>query len=170
MRFPRLREPAIRYAREGFVVDSFRSASIDGSKRRLARFETSNRIFLPNGAAPPVGSTFLQPELARTLQAISDSGPVVFYQGWIADSIVAEMNRGGGIISRADLATYQPVWRDPITITYRGRTIYSMAPSSSGGVTMAELLNILEGFSPLPPFPSGDHGPPLIESMRPAFM
>jgi gamma-glutamyltranspeptidase/glutathione hydrolase len=162
-------EPAIRYARDGFTVDSFRSASIAAAQSRLAQFEPSSRQFLPNGAAPPAGSVFVQPVLARTLQAIADSGAAAFYQGWIADSIVAEMERGGGIISKADLAGYRPIWRDPITITYRGYTIYSMAPSSSGGVTMAEILNILEGFHPLPPFASAEHVHLLAESMRRAF-
>jgi gamma-glutamyltranspeptidase/glutathione hydrolase len=165
-----LLKPAIRFARDGFVIDSFRNSSISGSKRRLSKFEASNRQFLPNGDAPPIGTTFLQPDLARTLQAIADSGPGVFYQGWIADSIVAEMGRGAGIITKADLAAYRPIWRDPITITYRDHTIYSMAPSSSGGVTMAELLNILEGFSPLPAFGSAEHVHLLAESMRRAFM
>jgi gamma-glutamyltranspeptidase/glutathione hydrolase len=170
MTLAQLMEPAIRYARDGFVVDSFRSASITASQNRLAQFETSSRQFLPNGAAPPAGSVLLQPVLARTLQAIADSGPAAFYQGWIADSITAEMERGGGIMTKADLADYRPVWRDPITITYRGYTIYSMAPSSSGGVTMAEILNILEGFHPLPPFASAEHVHLLAESMRRAFM
>jgi gamma-glutamyltranspeptidase/glutathione hydrolase len=163
-------EPALRYARDGFVIDSFRSGSIDGSKKRLSRFETSTAQFLPGGAPPPIGSTFVQADLARTLQAISDSGPQAFYQGWIADSIVGEMTRGNGIITREDLAGYKPIWRDPITISYRGYTIYSMAPSSSGGVTMAELLNILEGYNPLPAFGSAEHVHLLTESMRRAFM
>ena len=163
-------EPAVRYARDGFPIDSFRRASLNGSKRRLALFETSAQQFLPDGDAPAVGATFVQADLARTLQAIADSGPRIFYEGWIADSIVGEMQRGSGIIARSDLAVYQPVWREPITISYRGYTVYSMAPSSSGGVTMAEILNILEGFAPLPAFASAEHVHLLAESMRRAFM
>ena len=79
------------------------------------------------------------------------------------------MERGGGLISRDDLAAYRAVWRDPITISYRGHTIYSMPPASSGGVTMGEILNIMEGYDPLPPFGS----PALLhreaEAMRRAF-
>ncbi len=167
---PILVEPALKYARDGFPLDSFRNASINGSRRRLSLFEASTRQFLVDGQAPPTGTQFIQADLARTLQTISDSGAAAFYHGWIADSIVAEMARGGGIIAKSDLAGYEPVWRDPITISYRGHTIYSMAPSSSGGVTMAELLNIMEGFSPLPAFGSAEHVHILTESMRRAFM
>ena len=62
------------------------------------------------------------------------------------------MARGGGLITREDLAGYKAIWRDPIRISYRGYTIFSMAPASSGGVTMGEILNVMEGYSPLPPF------------------
>lgn len=164
-------EPAVRLARDGFVLDSFRYRSINGSRNRLKRFEASRRQFLlANDSSPPPGSTLVQSDLARTLQAIADSGPRVFYQGYLADLIVAEMERGRGLVSKEDLAAYQPVWRDPITITYRGHTIYTMAPSSSGGVTMAEILNILEGYDPLPPFGSAEHAHLLTESMRRAFI
>ncbi len=87
----------------------------------------------------------------------------------MADLIVAEMERGGGLISHEDLASYRAIWREPIAIQYRGYTIYSMPPASSGGVTMGEILNIMEGYDPLPPFGS----PRLVhleaEAMRRAF-
>jgi len=86
------------------------------------------------------------------ISAIAAGGPAVFYAGWVADSIVAEMERGGGLITHEDLAAYRPFWRDPITFTYRGHTIHSMAPSSSGGITLALMLNMLEGTDSLPPF------------------
>jgi gamma-glutamyltranspeptidase/glutathione hydrolase len=164
----RLIAPSIRLAREGFVVDSARSRSI-GGESRLARFPASAAQFLPGGAPPPPGSLFRQPDLARTLQAIADSGPRAFYEGSIADLIVAEMARGGGIISKADLAAYRPLWREPIVIRYRGHTIYSMPPASSGGVTMGETLNILEGFDPLPGFGTAGQVHLTAEAMRRAF-
>jgi len=79
------------------------------------------------------------------------------------------MERGGGLISHADLAAYRAIWREPIVLTYRGYTIYSMPPASSGGTTIGEILNIMEGFAPLPPF-----GSPILlhreaEAMRRAF-
>ncbi len=162
-------EPAIRLASEGFVVDSFRNRSIRGDSSRLVLFEGSRNSFLPNGAPPEVGSTLQQPDLAGTLIRIQDSGAAGFYHGMTADLIVAEMQRGGGLISKADLAAYQAIWREPIKISYRGNTIYSMPPASSGGVTMAEILNILEGFGPLPPFGSPELLHLEAEAMRRAF-
>ncbi|HEV8358169.1 MAG TPA: gamma-glutamyltransferase [Gemmatimonadales bacterium] len=163
-------EPAVRLARLGFVVDSARSHSIDSDRERLYLFSASRAQFLPAGRAPAIGTRLRQPDLARTLGLIRDRGAAGFYRGRTAGLIVAEMARSGGLISRADLAGYRARWREPISIRYRGYTIYSMPPASSGGVTMAEILNIMEGFGPLPPFGS----PALLhresEAMRRAFM
>jgi gamma-glutamyltranspeptidase/glutathione hydrolase len=162
--------PAIRLARDGFALDDDRAGGLRGARRRLARFEASRAQFLGDDTVPPtVGNLLVQPDLAHTLTAISDGGPDAFYRGSIADSIVAEMERGGGLITHADLAAYRPIWREPIAIHYRGYTIYSMAPSSSGGVTMAEILNILEGYDPLPAFGSAAHLHLLAEAMRRGF-
>jgi gamma-glutamyltranspeptidase / glutathione hydrolase len=162
-------DPAIRLAREGFQIDAYRSESIADDSARLALFPASLTSFLPGGRRPEPGSTLRQPDLGATLEAIRDSGSAGFYRGRVAELIVAEMARGGGLISLEDLAGYRAVWRTPITISYRGYTIYSMPPASSGGVTMGEILNIMEGYSPLPPFGS----PALIhreaEAMRRAF-
>jgi gamma-glutamyltranspeptidase/glutathione hydrolase len=135
-------QPAIRLARDGFVVDSGLASSVRSSERVRA-FAGAERFF-PGGDPLATGARLVQPELARTLQAIAERGPAGFYDGWVADSLVAEMRRGGGIITRADLAGYRPVERRPIRTTYRGFTLLAMPPSSSGGVTMAESLNILE--------------------------
>jgi gamma-glutamyltranspeptidase / glutathione hydrolase len=163
-------EPAIRLARDGFVVDEYRSRSIADDSARLALFPASRASFLPGGAPPAPGTVLRQPDLASTLEAIRDHGADGFYRGRVADLIVAEMERGGGLISREDLAGYRAIWRDPITITYRGYSIYSMPPASSGGVTMGEILNIMEGYDPLPRFGS----PALMhleaEAMRRAFI
>ncbi|HXE57958.1 MAG TPA: gamma-glutamyltransferase [Gemmatimonadales bacterium] len=162
-------EPAIALARDGFVVDSVRSRSIDSDRERLYLFAASRRQFLPGGKAPAPGSVLRQPDLARTLEAIRDSGAAGFYRGWVADSIVAEMERSGGIISHEDLANYRAIWREPVVIRYRGHTIYSMPPASSGGVTMAQILNIMEGYDPLPPFGSTALMHLEAEAMRRAF-
>jgi gamma-glutamyltranspeptidase/glutathione hydrolase len=162
-------EPAIRLARDGFEVDEYRSRSIGEDSARLALFPASRATFLPNDQPPPQGSTFRQPELAGTLEAVRDSGSAGFYRGRVADLIVAEMERGGGLISHEDLAAYRTIWRDPIEISYRGHTIYSMPPASSGGVTMGEILNIMEGYSPLPPFGSVALVHREAEAMRRAF-
>ncbi len=162
-------EPAVRLALDGFVVDDYRSRSIGDDSARLALFPASRASFLPDGAPPAPGSVFRQPDLGVTLEAIRDHGADGFYRGQVADLIVSEMERGGGLITHADLEAYRAIWRDPITITYRGHTIYSMAPASSGGITMGEILNIMEGYGPLPPF-----GAPALmhleaEAMRRAF-
>jgi gamma-glutamyltranspeptidase/glutathione hydrolase len=161
--------PAIRLARDGFVVDEYRSESIREDSSRLSRFPASLATFLPAGRAPAPGTTLVQPELAATLESIRTHGAAGFYQGTVADLIVAEMERGGGLITHADLTAYRAIWREPVEISYRGHTIYSMPPASSGGVTMGEILNIMEGYDPLPPFGT----PALVhreaEAMRRAF-
>ena len=163
-------EPAIRLARDGFLIDEYRSASIADDTTRLRRFPASAAQFLPGGAPPPVGSTLRQPDLARTLAAIRDRREAGFYRGWVADSLVAEMRRGGGIITHADLLGYRPLWKVPLRFTYRGYTLLVMPPVSSGGVTLAMILNQMEGFPSLPPFGSA----PLLhreaEVMRRAYI
>ncbi|UCF39609.1 MAG: gamma-glutamyltransferase, partial [Gemmatimonadota bacterium] len=98
-------EPAIRLARDGFALDERRVEAIESAADRLRLFQASREQFLlPDGSVPAPGHLLVQPDLARTLQAIADSGARAFYEGGIADLIVAEMERGGGLISREDLA------------------------------------------------------------------
>jgi gamma-glutamyltranspeptidase/glutathione hydrolase len=138
-------EPAIGLA-EGLEVSADVAGSLAGAERRLARYESSRATFFPGGAAPAAGDVFRQPDLARTLGRIRDKGAEGFYLGETADLIVAEMARGGGLISLEDLAGYEAVWRDPVTFRYRGHTIYSMSPPSSGGATLALMAHMLEGY------------------------
>jgi gamma-glutamyltranspeptidase/glutathione hydrolase len=161
--------PAVRLAREGFVLDGDRAGGIRSDADRLSLFPASATQFLPGGEPPDSGDVLVQPDLARALQAIADSGPRVFYEGYLADLIVREMERGGGLISRDDLAAYRALWRDPISFAYRGYTIYSMPPSSSGGVTLALILNMLEARDSLPPFGTPAHVHLVSEVMRRAF-
>lgn len=164
-------EPAIRLARDGFVLDERRVESIESAADRLSLFPASRERFLmPDGSVPAPGYLLVQSDLASTLQAIADSGARAFYEGGIADLIVAEMERGGGLISKEDLAGYRAIWREPIAIAYRGHTIYSMPPASSGGVTMGEILNILEGFEQVPPFGSAEQVHLIAEAMQRAFV
>ncbi len=163
-------EPAITLARDGFVVDQYRSESIQEDAVRLARFPASAAQYLPGGKAPVAGSVWTQPDLARTLAVIRDQGAAGFYRGPIADLIVAEMKRGHGLITKRDLAGYQAVWREPIAFTYRGHTIYSMPPASSGGVTLAMIMNTMEGFDPLPAFGTPELLHREAEAMRRAFI
>ena len=162
--------PAVLLARDGHTLDGVRSRQIGREAERLARFPASRAQFLASGETPQPGTRFVQADLARTLQLIADSGPQVFYQGSVAELIVREMTRGGGLITRQDLARYQTKWRDPIGITYRGHTIYTMPPPSGGGVTLAEILNIMEGYAPLPPFGSARLMHLQTEAMRRAYV
>ena len=162
-------EPAVRLARDGFLVDRYRMLSIDDDRFRLSLFPASRRQFLPDGRPPLEGTTWAQPDLARTLEAIRDRGRDGFYRGRTADLIVAEMDRGSGLISHEDLGRYEAKWREPVAIRYRGHTVYSMAPASSGGVTLALILNQMEGFGPLPPFGSAELMHLEAEAMRRAF-
>ncbi len=161
--------PAIRLANEGFIVDRHRSRSIGNHWDRLYLFQGSREAFLPNGRPPEVGSRFVQRDLGHTLEDIRDHGRDGFYRGRVADLIVAEMERSGGLISHADLEAYQALWRTPVRIDYRGYTVYSMPPASSGGVTLGEILNIMQGYDPLPPFGSAALLHREAEAMRRAF-
>ncbi len=160
--------PAIELAR-GHILDSARSTRLAESAEKLQRFSTSRETFLVVGEPPGEGTRWEQPELAATLTLISKQGADAFYRGKIAELLVAEMERGKGLITLEDLRAYRPVWRDPIEISYRGHTIYSMPPPSSGGVTLAQILNILEGFEELPPAGSAELLHLQAEAMRWSF-
>ena len=161
--------PAIHLARDGHVLDGPRSRQIAREAERLARFPASHAQFLVDGVAPAPETRFVQPDLARTLELVADSGAAVFYHGSIADLIVQEMKRGGGLITRQDLARYRAKWRDPIEIFYRGYTIYTMPPPSGGGVTLAEILNVMQGYAP-PPFGSAPLMHLQTEALRRAYV
>ena len=161
--------PAIRLASDGFAVDSTLFRSLAGDKYRIESF-AGKSLFFPNGAPPPIGSRLRQPQLARTIRLISDSGAAVFYRGSIADSIAAQMHRDGGLITKADLARYRPVWREPIRSSYRGYSLISMPPSSSGGITVTEMLNILEAYGPPAPFGTAAQVHALASASQRAFV
>ncbi len=136
-------QPTVGLA-EGFVVHQRFRGNLVSSSNGLSLFATTEATFIPDGHVAEIGETFSQPELASTFGRIRDQGADGFYRGETADLIVAEMERGGGVISHQDLETYTAAWRDPIAFTYRGYGVLSMPPSSSGGATMAEMANILE--------------------------
>jgi len=138
-------QPAINLA-EGIVVHERLAGSLRRNKDIVNHYPETQRIFAPGGKMLLVGDRLVQSDLAETLRRIQQQGADGFYRGRTAELIEAEMQRGGGIITREDLARYRAVWRDPIRFTYRGNTIISMPPPSSGGVTMAEMLKILEGY------------------------
>ena len=136
--------PAIRLARDGFVVDTALFTSISRSRGLLTTFRRRKRVFLPGDSAAAGRTTLRQPALARTLRRDRARRRRGVLPRLDRRLLVAEMQRGGGIITKADLAKYTPRWREPLICTYRGYTLLAMPPSSSGGVTMTETLNILE--------------------------
>src|SRR5690242_11028506 len=142
--------PALALAREGVPVEDDLLDSLLLAQPRLARFPTSARIFLKDDGTPlGAGDRLVQPDLAATLEAIARDGTRAFYHGPIADEIVTAVRAAGGRMTRGDLETYEPTVREPVRGTYRDYESVSMAPPSSGGVHLIEMLNGLEGFSPL---------------------
>ncbi len=163
--------PAIALAKQGFVVDQELTRSLGENQKRLNKYPASNKLYFPGGSPLATGSTWKNPELATVLERIADKGPAGFYQGPTADLIVAEMKSGGGLITLGDLAAYKAKWRPPVEFTYRGKKVVSMPPPSSGGVTLAMIAHILEGYD-LPSMqwhsPSELHY--FFEAMRRAFL
>jgi gamma-glutamyltranspeptidase / glutathione hydrolase len=138
--------PAIVLAEDGFIVDRALAGSIRNAAARLRRFDASAALFLPGGAPIAEGTRWRNPDLGRVLRRIAEHGPAGFYEGETADLIVAEMRRGGGIITHEDLRRYRAEWRTPVEFTYRGHRVISMPPASSGGITLAIMANILDGY------------------------
>ena len=141
-------QPAIDLADGGFVADSDYHEQIGLELARLRQFPATARTFLPGGDAPAVGSRVSNPELARTLQLIQANGLKGFYEGETAGRLLAEMRRGGGIVTAADLAKYRPKWRTPMTFSYRNHTVAAMPLPSSGGITVAMMAQQLEVYRP----------------------
>jgi gamma-glutamyltranspeptidase/glutathione hydrolase len=142
--------PAITLARDGIAVADDVADSLPRAQPRLARWPSSAKIFLkPDGNVLAPGDMLIQRDLADTLAAIARDGPRAFYQGPIADRIAAAVQSAGGRMTRADLAAYAPIEYAPVRGSYRGHEIISMPPSSSGGVILIEMLNILEGYQDL---------------------
>ncbi|GGF55483.1 gamma-glutamyltranspeptidase [Marmoricola endophyticus] len=150
-------QPSVALARRGFVVDdTFRSQTLD-NKDRFGAFDATRKLFLPGGDAPAVGSVFRNPDLANTYKLIAREGTRAFYRGPLADQIAQTAQhppkRGdttlpvpAGYLTANDLARYAVKDEEPTRVGYRGYGVYGAPPSSSGGTTVGEALNILEHF------------------------
>lgn len=154
----RLLRPAIRVARIGFVVDQVFFDQVNGNVPYFDDITTTSELFLdPDGTPPDVGTAFRNPDLARTYRRIARRGPRVFYNGGIARDIVRAVQQPPlapdadhiwrpGVMTRQDLRAYRSLERNPTHVNYRGFDVFGMGPPSSGGSTIGEALNILEGY------------------------
>ncbi|WP_241527394.1 gamma-glutamyltransferase [Sphingomonas turrisvirgatae] len=143
----KLVEPAIRLARDGVKLTADEAFVFGWGRQRLARSASGKAVFYkPDGSLYAKDELLRQPDLAWTLEQIAKGGAKAFYTGEIARRIEADMKANGGLITRADLASYAPVERDPLVGTYRGLQVYTTPPASAGGATLINMLNMLEHF------------------------
>jgi gamma-glutamyltranspeptidase/glutathione hydrolase len=141
--------PAITLARNGVEVVDDIADTLPQAQARIARWHSSAPVFLnSDGTVLMPGQDLLQPDLAATLRTIARDGPKGFYEGPVAEKLVASVRKAGGIMTVDDLKNYHAILREPARGTYRGYDIVSMPPPSSGGVHLIEMLNILEGYDP----------------------
>lgn len=148
----RVLEPAIALARDGFEIEWYLALAIAGFADRLWPHADSKRVFFKAGGLPPrtamglePGDRVVQPDLARTLETIADEGPQAFYRGSIARAIADDVRAHGGLLTLEDFATFEPRELEPLATEYRGHRVLTV-PEASGGITLVEALNILEGF------------------------
>lgn len=142
-------EPAIRLA-EGFELSEFDAVQLNEAKADLERFPSTAAIYVkPDGSPWQAGDIFVNRDLAETFRLIAEQGPDVFYRGEIADDIVRAVQESPinpGVMEKSDLESYRAVLREPVRGTYRGYELVSMAPPTSGGMALIEMLNILEAY------------------------
>ncbi len=176
---PELLQPSIRLAARGFVVDqTYRQQTLDNIDR-FDDFTSTRETFLKNGQAPAVGSKFRNPDLAATYSRIAEGGDGAFYSGRTAQTIVntaqdpplvdgSERSVRPGLMTTTDLSGYRSIERAPTVSSYRGLQFYGMGPPSSGGSTVGESLNILEGY-PMSALPRDDALYYYLEASRFSF-
>src|SRR5262249_19158698 len=140
-------QPAVKLALDGFLVDEVLARSLQGQALVMDVFPEFRRVFRKaDGSYYQAGEPLRQPDLARTLKLIHDQGPNGFYRGEVAKKLVDDVQANGGIITLKDLANYEAKIRTPLRSTYRGYEIVGMPPSSAGGTTVIQMLNVLEGY------------------------
>ncbi len=138
--------PAIRLAKEGFPLTYDLARQFERQLKNMAAYPASMAKFSDHGKPFKEGQIWVQPDLAKTLELISSKGRDGFYKGAVASMIVNEMKRGGGDITLSDLSGYRSVWRKPVKSSYKEYDIWGMGPPSSGGVLIAQMLNMIEPF------------------------
>ncbi|MES2312833.1 MAG: gamma-glutamyltransferase, partial [Pseudomonadota bacterium] len=160
--------PAIRTARDGFKPDARLRGALAGEQKDLQRWPASVAKYLPDGKPPAEGVIWRDPDQARTWELIAAHGDDGFYHGETAQKLVAAVRAAGGNWTLADLANYRAKERTPIVLNYRGYRIVTAPPPSSGGVAIAEILNILSGFD-LSKMDQVQRVHTIVEAMRRAF-
>ncbi|MEM9353054.1 MAG: gamma-glutamyltransferase [Planctomycetota bacterium] len=144
---PELLRPAADIAEQGFALDRVYARRLASTAEVLRRFEGSAAALLkPDGSPYAEGETLKQPNLARTYRAIAEHGPEWFYDGPFSKRVGAWMAANGGVITTDDFASYRAVAREPVRSTYRGWDVVGFPPPSSGGIHVAQILNMLESF------------------------
>ncbi len=157
--FKELIQPAIDLAENGVVLTAREAEGLNANREDFLKYNTMPTAFVKDGEWK-AGDTLYQPELAATLKRIRDNGAKGFYEGETAKLIVEEMQRGKGIISYDDLKNYVCKPRKPVEIDYRGYNVVSMPPSSSGGIILGEMLNMIE------PYPMSSYGFQTVKSVQ----
>ena len=160
--------PAIRTARDGFQPDSRLIGAIQGEQQNLQRWPASTAKYLPNGKVPAAGEIWRDPAQAHTLELLAQYGDSGFYSGETAQKLVDAVQDAGGHWTLKDLSSYRVKERTPITVDYHGYKIITAPPPSSGGVAIAEILNILSGFD-MSNLDQAHRVHLVVESMRRAF-
>ena len=145
LKWDELVAPAEALAANGFKITARQARELTGMKTRLKKLNLLGTALLKEKVWAE-GDVLVQQELANTLKRIKEEGRNGFYEGAVADSIVAEMKRGNGIITKQDLKDYKAVWRKPVLGTYRGYDIITMPPPSSGGIALVQLLKSVEAY------------------------
>ena len=136
--------PALKLAQDGFAVNEELARILTSEYKIYGRFPASRDLFAPNGRPLRAGDKLVQKDLARTLRLLATSGPLTFYEGAVADLLVKEVQRAHGLLSAADLAAYRAVERVPLRGRYRDLDLFVPPPPSSGGVTLLQMLAMLE--------------------------
>jgi len=139
-------QPAIEAAEKGFPAYPRIIQTIERKTKILQRYPASKAIYFPDGKVPEEGQLIIQKDLANTLRTVAKMGKAGFYEGEIAEKLVAAVQKDGGIWTMDDLKNYQVKERQPITTTYRGHTLITAAPPSSGGIAIATILNVLSAW------------------------
>jgi gamma-glutamyltranspeptidase/glutathione hydrolase len=138
-------QPAMQLAKEGFMITESEAIRLNRLKETFIKNNVDGKPFV-KGADWKAGEMLVQPDLAETLRLIAEKGKAGFYEGVTADKIIAEMKRGGGLITHDDLKNYSPKWRTPIEESYKEFEVLTMPPPSSGGIALIQLLKMLEEF------------------------